>query len=196
MKFYFKQGIRLGVMGLFCFGSLQALDLTPHFEEIDGDGIEALRKLVFLDGKKKVYLDLSKTWMVEGGPAEVTFQPGKLTTTMVVFKMTHGTSLAFDEKTIDDCRGRIKGFLKEGAKDFIILDETKAPYAIKAWDSYQIVGRYNFYGVWMKVGVIFINLDANQQLTVVITGTDTEFNPVAAATKELLMSWLEPAKPF
>jgi len=196
MKFYFKQGIRFGVLALFCLGSLHALDLTPHFEEIDGDGIEPLRKLVFLDGKKKVYLDLSKTWMVEGGGEKVTFQPGKDSSSLVTFKLSRGASQEFDEKSIAACHERIRAFLKEGAKDFIILDETKAPYAIKAWNSYQVVGRYNFYGTWIKIGLIFINLDVNQQLTVLLTGPENEFDRVATSTKTLLMSWLEPAQPF
>lgn len=190
LKVAFKFGVGL-CAGLFSVSTLLALDLTPHFEDYEYDGVP-VHKLVFLDGKKKVYLEPPKTWTAEGGAAQVTLQPGANSHCKVQLSLGDATANSFDENTVNACRRRVQGMLLDGAKDFSILKETDSPYIIYGWKSYQIIGQYNHYGSRVKIGVTFINLDDKQQLIVMVTGPESEFDPVAAGTKSTLMSWFKP----
>ena len=190
MKRYLMFGIVFAIF-LFYSQSLRALDLTPHFEEIEDDGIAPVHRLFFNDGEKKVYLVPSKTWTVEGVASEAIFKPGLDSESMVKFSLSRGAPLIFNENGIAACHARVQGLLREGAKNYILVEEVKNPYSIKQWDSYQIVGRYNFYGIWMMIEVIFIDLDPQQLLTVLISGPETEFDKVNKETKKLLLSWIK-----
>ena len=195
MKLYFNLGLSFGI-ALFWIGPVLALDLTPRLvEDTSNDGGDSILRLVFQEGKKKVSFILPKNWTAEGGLSELIFQPGKNSETLVKFTVKKGDSVEFDDKAVADCHDRVQGLLKEGAKNFLILDETKNPVLSKGWPSYQIIGRYNFYGRWVKIGMIFINLDPKQQMTVLITGPESEFDPIFAAAKNLLITSIGWPKP-
>lgn len=169
-------------------GSALAFDFTPHYAEVNEDGITTT-KLYFEDGGRKIFLTVPPDWIVEGNEQQATMNAAGQNAGTVIFRLTEGKPLPLDEKGLEACRALALGLAPKDAAGAAITTETPSPLPINGWTSHQIQIGYEMGGVPYVASILFVKIKAEEQLQIVTAARAGDYPAVARGVTQAMHSW-------
>jgi hypothetical protein len=148
-----------------------AVDLTPRFVDTFSDGV-TVHRLYFADGDQKIGLSINHETTVEAGAGGTVFRFPK-----------------FEDMTLDRYREAARRLLPPGAKNTETLGEEPDPITINRWRSFRFAYSFESTGYLRKMTVTFLNISADEQLVLIVSGSEQNFPEAAARSWQIIRSW-------
>lgn len=186
-----RAGLALAAMSLL--GKVPpagALDFVLHASTVVDDGIRKEQLYVRNDERTSVLLSLPTRWTRTDSPASLTLTPPDIDNSLVrVEKSTLTPDTPLRDKGLDVYRKRAEADVPQGATGLQCTREQDNPLPIFGWKDYEFVFSYDFFGQAYKRSVVFINLNAREQIMLTCVAPADRFDSVHEAGLDLMRSW-------
>jgi len=167
-------------------GPATTLDFTPR-RAGDPDGFS---RIYFNDGGKKYTVSLPYNTDVSGSRFEVTFRFENLRTSSFTLKLSpHSPEQPFDEENLPAYRQTAATLAPPGMQAPPAQEEKENPLAGNGWTSHRIISTYQLPGNNIRQSITFLNLTPTQQIIVIVTAFENEFERTSQQGEALLHSW-------
>jgi hypothetical protein len=171
--------------------TVAAVDLTPRYLDIVGDGF-VIHRLYFSDDKKKigVSMDTETEVVSESGGVGFFFTkfPG------ASFSMRESTltpKTPFSDNSLELYRANALTLIPQGTTGAKIEEEASDPIPVNNWHSYRFVFSYYTGTTSAKRSITFLNISDKQQLILITTATGQNFSIADARSHLIICSWHE-----
>jgi hypothetical protein len=166
-----------------------AVDLTPRFVDTFSDGV-TVHRLYFADGDQKIGLSINHETTVEAGAGGTVFRFPKFEDILFILKHSPmSADQAFEGVTLDRYREAARRLLPPGAKNTETLGEEPDPITINRWRSFRFAYSFESTGYLRKMTVTFLNISADEQLVLIVSGSEQNFPEAAARSWQIIRSW-------
>ena len=170
--------------------SLHALDFQVHALEVEADGIKHTQSFLRNDEASRVLLDLPAGWDHAAEPGALTLTSRTETDTMVrLEKSPFAPDTPFKDKALDAYRKRVLAAVPQGATETQVSGEHEEPLPIFSWKSHEFVVDYVFFGRAFRRSMVFLNLNAREQILVTTVAPQAGYDRAHGAAFDVLRSW-------
>jgi hypothetical protein len=175
----------------WCAADLRAgaVDLTPRYIDTFRDGI-TIHRLFFANGDEKIGLSINRETTVEAGGGGVVFRFPKFPS--IVFLLKHSpmpSDQEFDGVSLERYREAAHRQLPPGAQLVTEVAEVADPITINRWRSHRFDYSCEAGGIIRHVSVTFLNINANEQLLLVVSSAEEDGKEAAARSWQIIRSW-------
>ena len=168
-----------------------AIDLTPRWVDTAFDGIPQ-RQLYFADGDKKFLLSIDKETEVSARYGGANFRFPKFPDIdLIVMPSEFTPNDAFDKTKLAEYREAAKKLLPVRARSAEIAEETTNPLPINNWKSFRVQLRFTMDSRVCVQTVTFLNLNERDQILVVTSAPERDWNEAWARSWQIVRSWQE-----
>lgn len=181
------------VLGLWWSISLPAfaVDLTPRYIDTFIDG-HASRRLYFADGEKKIGVSLDGETRVEASAGGVVFRFTKFSDITFLVKPSPMTpDQPFEGIALERYREAARRLLPPGSKNVKALEELPDPLPINRWTGRRFLYSCEGVDAIVMMSVTFLNLNADDQLILVTTASERNFEEAAERSFQVIRTWQE-----
>jgi hypothetical protein len=102
--------------------------------------------------------------------------------------------IPFDETGMEALRKIGRSLVPPDATDVTEIWETVNPVVLQGWTSFEMGFDYVQSGTRFCRAILFVNLDANRQVHVIIDAVPSEFEALYKTAYRTLATWWEPAE--
>ena len=184
---------RTALLSLFALPLLHAsaIDLTPRWTDTAIDGIPK-RQMYFADGSKKFLLSIDKETEVGArfGGAEFKF-PKFPDIDFIMVPSQFKPDAAFDETNLAAYREAARKLLPARAHDAEIAEEKANPIPINGWKSFRALIHFKMDSRACVQTVTFLNLNERDQIVLVTTAPERDWNEASERSWQIFRSWQE-----
>ena len=168
----------------------RALDFTLSTKTVEEDGYPSEVSYFKYDAQTTVAIRAPLRWQISGTPATLVLISQSFPTSEVRLEKSPFTpGVPFEDKGLERYRQHALAQVPPGSTEVLVTKEAWNPLPIYNWTDYEFLVEYTLFGQRLKRSVMFLNLDASQQLQVTAVGPDTDFGRVHKASLVLLQSW-------
>ena len=173
-----------------------ALDFVLHARNVEEDGFTKEQLYVRNDERSEVLLTLPARWVRTDGAASLTLVPPDVRNSLVrVEKSPLAPGVEFRAAGLDTYRRRASAGVPQGATNVEAREERENPLPIFGWTSREFTYAYDFFGQAYRRTVVFVNLNAREQIVLTCVAPTGDFDAVREEALEVLRSWqVVPAK--
>lgn len=177
---------------LACPRLCPAFDFTLNTVRVEEDGFTRDQSYFTRDAQMKIGIRIPPQWTALGNANALVLTSNTFTECAVRLEPSGLTpATPFDEKGLEIYRKLILADAPAGATGVRFVEEKTNPLPIFHWIDHEFTLEYSLFGRLFTRGVIFINLDATQQMRLTAVGPKTTFGQVHDAGYQLLQSWQE-----
>ena len=108
---------------------------------------------------------------------------------MRVEKSALSPDTPFIDQGLDTYRRRAQASVPQGATDVACAQERDNPLPIFGWKDHEFIFTYEFFGQSYKRSVLFVDLNAREQIVLTCVAPAGQFDPVREAGMDVLRSW-------
>ena len=168
-----------------------AIDLTPRWTDTVIDGVPK-RQMYFADGSKKFLLSIVKETEVGArfDGAEFRF-PKFPDIDFIMVPSQFKPDDAFDETKLPAYREAARKLLPARAHDAEIAEEKANPIPINGWKSFRALIRFKMDSRACVQTVTFLNLNEHDQIVLVTTAPERDWNEARERSWQIFRSWQE-----
>ena len=167
-----------------------ALDFVVHAKNVQEDGFTKEQLYVHNDARSDVLLNLPIEWVRTDSSASLTLVPPDVRNSLVrVEKSALAPDTEFRDAGLDAYRRHAQAGIPQGATGVQCREEHENPLPIFGWKDHEFVFTYDFFGQSYKRGVVFVNLNAREQIMLTCVAPAEGFDAVRAAGLDVLRSW-------
>ena len=185
--------LHISILSLLTLPLLRAsaLDLTPRWIDTAIDGVPK-RQMYFADGSKKFLLSIDKETEVGArfGGAEFKF-PKFPDIDFILVPSQFKPDAAFDETNLAAYREAARKLLPARAHDAEIAEEKVNPIPINGWKSFRALIRFKMDSRACVQTVTFINVSERDQIVLVTTAPERDWNEASERSWQIARSWQE-----
>ncbi len=168
-----------------------AIDLTPRWTDTAIDGIPQ-RRLYFADGSQKITLSIDKETEVAARYGGANFKFPKFPDIdLIVMPSTFTPNDAFDETKLAAYRETARKLLPARARSAEISEEKIDPLPINRWKSFLVQLRFTMDSRSFLQTVTFLNLNEREQIVIVTSAPEREWNEAGDRSWQIVRSWQE-----
>ena len=168
----------------------RALDFQLQSNVVEEDGFKHEQWFFHNDDKSDVMVDLPTGWDRQAEPGSLTLTAAGETDSLVrMERSAFAPDVPFKDKGLEGYRRRALGTVPQGATEVQSSAEHDDPLPIFHWKSYEFVLDYVFFGRAFRRSVVFVDLNAREQIMVTAVGPKASFDRAHGAAFELLRSW-------
>ena len=168
-----------------------ALDLTPRWTETAIDGVSK-RQLYFADGARKFMLSIDRETEVDARFGGASFRFPKLPDVdFIVIPSRFKPSDEFDQTKLVQYREAARALLPARAHDAETTSEKANPIPINDWKSFRVRFRFSMDARAYAQEVTFLNVNERDQIVVVTSAPEREWNEAGERSWQILRSWQE-----
>lgn len=167
---------------------LAALELSPHYGRMEADGLTK-SALYFQDGHKRVFVEPPPGWDCTGGARSAVFRCGKMPRSSILFTLSPTPMLPEDATQRERLDASVLASVPKGTTGAEIVRSSVDPLQINGWRSYQVQVSYLFNSTRFFKSVLFIRLNLQEELQVIVSATEEDFPAVGSAMSVCLNSW-------
>ncbi len=181
----------LALGGVLCFArSCLAFDFTLSTLKVEEDGFTHDQSYFSRDPRTNIGIRVPPLWLATGTPAALTLTlPAVTGSTLRLEPSAQTPATAFDDKGLDTYRKAVLAEIPPGAINIRLSGEKTNPLPIFHWTDHEFTMEYSLYGQLYTRSVLFVNLDARQQIRLSSIAPKTAFDQVHEAGFSLLQSW-------
>ena len=188
-----QKRLRLATIAVFAAGSVArvgALDFITHTMTVQEDGFPKEQSYVSNDAHTNVLLSLPRGWSHVDDAASLTLTPPDSNNSLArVEKSSLAPDTPFSAKGLDTYRRRAQAGVPPGATGLQCVEERDQPLPIFGWKDHEFIFSYEFFGQAYKRSVLFVNLNAREQILLTCVAPSEQFNRVHEAGLDVLRSW-------
>lgn len=171
--------------------SASAVDLTPRYIDTFIDG-QASRRLYFADGEKKIGVSLDRETRVEPASGGAVFRFAKFADVAFLIKPSPMTpDQPFEGIALERYREASRRLLPPGAKNVKALEELPDPLPINRWTGRRFLFSCEVLDAVVMMSATFLNLNADDQLILVTTASERNFEEAAERSFQVIRTWQE-----
>ncbi len=181
------------LLSLFALPILHAgaIDLTPRWTDTAIDGIPQ-RHLYFADGSQKILLSIDKETEVAARYGGANFKFPKFPDIdLIVMPSTFTPNDPFDETKLTGYRDAARKLLPARARGAEISEEKFDPLPINRWKSFLVQLRFTMDSRPFLQTVTFLNLNERDQIVIVTSAPEREWNEAGDRSWQIVRSWQE-----
>ncbi len=169
---------------------VHALDFTLSTKSVEEDGYPRQVSYFAYDAQTNVIIRAPAKWQITTTPTTMILTSPSLPGSEVrLEKSPFAPSLLFKEQDLERYRQHALTQAPPGSAEVLVTAEKENPLPIFDWTDHEFLVEYAFYGQRFKRSILFLNLDAAQQLRVTAVGLSADFDQVHRAAYALLQSW-------
>ncbi len=192
-----RAGLLLAVVALASGTTVaRALDFQLRTKQVQEDGFT--RELTYFSGSEttRVLITLPRDWTPAATANSLTLAaPGTAGGTIRLEKSPLRPDVRFDEQGLTTYQRAMSTAVPAGAAQVRITGQQENPLPIMHWQSHEFTLSYDFFGQSFCRSVLFLNLDAKEQIICTISAPKAVFDAVHNTGFDLLRSWqIEPVK--
>jgi hypothetical protein len=185
----------LALSVLFCsagFVVAEGLNFSVNTMPTIQDGYEITQSYFTKDGNK-VTVRLPRNWQTSSGSTGLELVPPDIAKASVKVQASPSDEiLSFDEPGKIQYRNVAMALAPNGAKQLKIEAEQVNSFGINDWTDFDVLMSYeSLAGEAMMKRVIFINIDPKNQVRLVVSAKQRDFEKVNAAARRFMSSWFE-----
>ena len=185
--------LALIVLAFACIGgawTVRALDFQLSSSTVEEDGFKHEQSFFHHDDKTDVLISLPAGWDRAAEPASLTLTSPTETDALIrLEKSPFAPDLAFKDKGLDTYRRRVLAAVPQGATETQIAEEHDEPLPIFRWKDYEFVVDYVFFGRAFRRSVVFVDLDAQEQIMVTTAAPKAGYDRIHSVALDVLRSW-------
>ena len=183
----------LGMLALVCAGGIRtvrALDFRLSSYTVEEDGFRHEQTFFRHDDKTNVLVSLPVGWDRAAEPASLTLTSAAQTDALIRLEKSPFTpDTPFKDQGLDAYRQRVLAGVPQGATEVRITGEHDEPLPVFHWKDYEFVVDYVFFGRTFRRSVVFVDLDAREQIMVTTLSPGSGYDQVRSVTFDVLRSW-------
>ena len=169
---------------------MNALDFVVRSKNVQEDGFTKEQLYVRNDARSDVWLILPGEWSRTDGPDSLTLTPPKVSNALVrVEKSSLAPNTEFRGDGLEVYRRRATADIPQGATNVLCREERDAPLPIFGWKDHEFIFTYDFFGQAYRRGVLFINLNAREQIILTCVAPAESFDKVHNEGLDVMRSW-------
>lgn len=169
---------------------VDALDFVLHSRSVQEDGFAREQLFIRNDERSEVLLSLPAQWTRTDSPASLTLVPPDVRNSLVrVEKSALAPNTEFREAGLDTYRRRALADVPQGATGVQCREERDNPLPIFGWKDHEFVFTYEFFGQAYRRSVVFVNLNAREQIVLTCVAPAENFDAVHDVGFDVLRSW-------
>ena len=195
MSLSFHRGPLAALAFLLAAGSVHALDFRLHTTRVQEDGFAHEQVYFQYDAATRVVIAPPAGWLRMDDAGSLTLTPPKITNGMV--KVEHSSltpNIPFQAASLETYRKRVFAMIPQGAAGVKLDADAVDPLPVFGWKSFEFTVNYDFFGQSYRRSVLFLNLNAREQIMVTAVALQQDFDGVHTAAMDLMRSWQ--AEPF
>lgn len=167
-----------------------ALDFVLHATTVEEDGFNREQLYVRNDERSNVLLTLPARWTRNDGAASLTVIPPDFENSLVrIEKSALAPDTSWHDKGVEVYRRRAQADVPQGATGLQCKEERDNPLPIFGWKEHEFVFTYEFFGQAYRRSVLFVNINAREQIVLTCVAPAEHFDRVREAGMDLLRSW-------
>ncbi len=167
-----------------------ALDFMVHTMTVEEDGFTKEQAYVTNNTSTNVLLSLPPRWNRVDAAASLTLTPPDINNSLVrLEKSALAPDTPFSDKGLDTFRRRAQADVPAGATGLKCVRERDNPLPIFGWKDHEFLFEYEFFGQAYRRSVLFVNLNAREQLMLTCVAPADQFDRVRDAGLDVLRSW-------
>jgi hypothetical protein len=167
-----------------------ALDFQLHTVSINEDGYMHKHSCFKYDEHTDVMIDFPVDWTTTAGAGSITSSPPREANTSIFLQPSPLTpATLFKGSGLDTYRQRAAAMVPPGAVNRHMVKETADPLPVFGWKDFEFEMTYDFFGVTFHRSVLFIDVDATQQILTTVVAEEPNFGRVHAAAMDVMRSW-------
>ena len=169
---------------------VRALDFQLHPVKVEEDGLTYDRAYFSGDEHTRVMIDPPHGWNVTSGPAFLAATPPNLADSLVrVEKSALTPDTLFRDRGLEVYHQRVLAAIPREAVNVRTVQEQADPLPVFHWKDYEWVMEYDCYGQTFRRSVMFVNLNAREQILLTTVAVRDHFDMVHQAGLDVLRSW-------
>lgn len=165
-------------------------DFRLYAGKVEEDGFT--RDIAYFQNqdRTRVQINLPGGWTVAADAAALTLTSPTASGSLIRLENSRfAPDLPFKDKGLEAYRRQALSTLPEGATDTKMVEEHDNPLPIFHWKTYEFVLAYDFYGSSYQRSVLFLDMDAKEQLVVTALAAKPDHARVRSIALDLLRSW-------
>jgi hypothetical protein len=167
-----------------------ALDFQLQTVTINEDGFMHKHFCFKYDERTNVMIDFPVGWTTTADAGAITSSsPHEANTSIFLQRSSLTPDTPFKDSGLDTYRQRAAATVPAGATNLQMVKETADPLPVFGWKDFEFEMTYQFFGVLLHRSVLFINVDARQQILTTVVAEQPNFNKVHAAAMDVMRSW-------
>jgi hypothetical protein len=180
----------MALAGVFPVGMARALNFELHPVTTLEDGALREHESFRYDGHTNVRIDVPRGWSTTATAAEITCVPMNAGGAEVrIEKSALTPATPFAGAGLDVYRQRVLSTVPQGAANLRMGEEKRDPLPVFGWKDYELTVAFEFFSQRLRRSVIFINLNATEQIMVIVTGAQSDFDRIHAQAMDVMLSW-------
>jgi hypothetical protein len=184
--------MRAVLLFLFALGvHVHAIDLSPRWIDTYAEGLTFRRLYFASDDGQKITVRTSADTETSAGFGGTVFRFPKFPETTVILTRSSLSPEAHfsDLQTLDRYREAARHLLPAGAKASEIREEVQNPLPINHWQSYRVLISFPLNGQSHLQSVTFLNLNEREQITLVTTALENQWEEAEARSFRIIRTW-------
>ena len=170
---------------------VRAMDFQLHSTTKEEDGFT--REITFFQGddQTRISINLPIGWAHADDVNTLTLtSPATMPGNVIrLEKSGFSPGLVFKDSNLEKYRRFAFASIPEGATAVHLVEEHDNPLRVFHWTDYEFVLEYEYFGEAYRRCVMFLNLDARQQLIVTALARKTAYERVHTTMFDVLQSW-------
>ena len=168
----------------------RALDFQLHPVKTLDDGFTHEHSCFSYDNRTDMLIDLPKGWNITADPSSITsLSPNASGAVIRIEKSALTPNTPFRDTSLDLYRRRVLSGIPQGAVNTHIVAEKTDPLPIFGWKDYEFTVAYDFFGRSLRSSVVFINLNAKEQISMTVIASQNDFDKVHGQGMTVMQSW-------
>ncbi len=167
-----------------------ALDFVVHTMTVEEDGFTKEQAYIRNDERTSILLTLPPRWNRVDDAASLTLTPPDGPNSLArVEKSALAPDTPFSGNGLDLYRRRAQAGAPQGSTNLQCTQERDQPLPIFGWKDHEFVFTYDFFGLAYKRSVLFVDLNAREQIVLTCVAPVEQFDRVHEAGLDVLRSW-------
>jgi hypothetical protein len=167
-----------------------ALDFQLHTVSINEDGYMHKHSCFKYDERTDVMIDFPVGWSTTADAGSITSLPPHEANTSIFLQRSPLTpDTPFKDSGLDTYRKRATAMIPPGAVNLHVIKETAEPLPVFGWKDFEFEMTYDFFGATFRRSVLFVDVDASQQILTTVVAEQPNFDKVHAAAMDVMRSW-------
>ena len=168
-----------------------AVDLSPRYIDVFAEGV-TIRRAYFTDGDKKFLVSLNRETEVTADAGGARFNFLKLPeATFLAIRSRHSPEEKFEGPALERYRESARRLLPLNSREVVIRQEVANPFPINDWTSHRIIMAFDVGAVHYLESVTFLNLNATDQIALITSAPEKDFEEAAHRSYQIFRTWQE-----
>lgn len=168
----------------------RALDFTLSTKSVEEDGYPRDVSYFAYDEHTTVIIRAPARWQISSTSAALVMTSQDFSVSEVRLEKSPFTpGLPFKDQNLERYRQHALTQVPIGSTEVLVSADSENPLPIFDWTGHEFSIDYTFYGQRFKRAVLFLNLDATQQLRLNIVGPASDFDRIHKAAYALMHHW-------